>query len=96
VSGEASNAGGGMFLGPLVPMVPEAASPPVPETIIWIASHVRIPETDRLVLIYTPEDQDDPVSEGWWDCATDSWFIVSGFPVGMVTWWAEKPKGPTR
>lgn len=69
-----------------------------PEVVVpttWIATRVRVPDTDRTVLIYTPEDEEDPVWMGWWD-AEEECFIESssGAALGMVTWWAEKPAAP--
>lgn len=69
--------------------------PPVVVPVTWIATRVRVPDTNRTVLIYTPEDEDDPVWMGWWDadeeCFLDS---SSAMNAGMVTWWAEKPAAP--
>lgn len=53
--------------------------PPVVVPMTWIATRVRVPDTDRTVMIYVPEDEDDP---------------SSGARLGMVTWWGEKPARP--
>ena len=69
--------------------------PPVTETITWTASRVQMPDDAETLLMFCPEDEDEPVHEGWFDSANDQWLNIEGFPVGMVTWWAKKLAGPT-
>lgn len=69
--------------------------PPVSEQITWKASRVEMPDDGTTVLIYAPEDEEEPVWLGWWDGAADTWMTAEGFPIGMVTWWADVPAGPT-
>lgn len=69
--------------------------PPVIEQITWTASRVRMPDDGITVLMYCCEDEDEPVWLGWWDSATETWLSTEGYPVGMVTWWAHVPAGPT-
>ena len=69
--------------------------PPVIEQITWKAARVEMPDDSITVLIYHPDDEDDPVWMGWYDSATDTWLSQEGAPLGMVTWWAHKPAGPT-
>lgn len=69
--------------------------PPVLVPVAWIATRVRKPDTDRAVMIYTPDDEDDPVWMGWWDAEHGCWHdSSSGGWIDMVTWWAEKPVAP--
>lgn len=69
--------------------------PPVTVQVDWIATRVCVPDTDRTVMIYTPDDEDDPVWMGWWSTADECFKSAeSGVPIGMVTWWAEKPAAP--
>ena len=69
--------------------------PQVIEHITWTASRVQMPDDGKPVLMLCIEDEEDPVWEGWWDSASDRWLNTEGYPVGMVTWWADKPAGPT-
>jgi hypothetical protein len=68
--------------------------PPVTVSITWKAVRVEVPDTDRTVLIFYPEDEEEPVGLGWYDAEDECFYSVDGFRLGMVTWWADKPAGP--
>lgn len=68
--------------------------PPVIEQITWKASRVEMPDDGTTVLVCTPEDKSEPVWLGWWDSGADTWMTSEGWPVQMVTWWADVPAGP--
>lgn len=68
------------------------------------SGELNIPDAERLVLIYCPE-QPEPVWLGYWedndwddDPTTPDepgqWMALSGYPVQGVTHWAELPEGP--
>lgn len=69
--------------------------PPVIEAITWKASRAQMPDDGKTVLMYNASEADDePVWLGWWDGGADTWMTAEGFPVTMVTWWADVPAGP--
>lgn len=76
--------------------------PPFTEPITWHASRAQLPMSTRTVLIYVPCGSlvDDPVDDtletfpGWYDPQLEQWFTADAFPVDLVTWWAEMPRGP--
>lgn len=68
--------------------------PPVIEQITWKAARVEMPDDGETVLIYNAADEDEPVWLGWWDGATETWLTAEGYPLSMVTWWADVPAGP--
>lgn len=71
--------------------------PPVAEQITWHAARVDMPDDGMTVLIYMPDmaDGGDPVWLGYWDSSEECWRNAEGFPLPMVTWWADMPAGPT-
>lgn len=71
--------------------------PPVTEPITWHAARTRMPKHGETVLIFLPDEieNDEPVWMGYRDASDDRWCNVEGFPLPMVTWWAEMPQGPT-
>lgn len=68
--------------------------PPVTVSATWTACRVEHPNDARTVQTYCPDDTEDPVWLGYWDAQADSWYSVEGFPLAMVTWWAEKTPAP--
>lgn len=71
--------------------------PPVIEQITWHASRTRMPDHGKTVLIYLPDEAEhgEPVWMGYFDDSDGRWCNVEGFPLPMVTWWADVPAGPT-
>jgi hypothetical protein len=66
---------------------------PLDEVLRWVDVDERLPDEDRLVLVYAP----DSTSERVWPAYVidDAWHCPSGFAKNdVVTHWAELPVGP--
>lgn len=56
----------------------------------WLSVDDEMPDAEMTVMICRPNDGEDPVWLGYWDC--DVWMAVEGFQVSGVTHWAHLPE----
>lgn len=51
-----------------------------------------MPDADQTVLVYVPDDENEPVGMGHTD--GEAWFSLEGFEIGPVTHWMQLPDPP--
>lgn len=66
---------------------------PLDEVLRWVDVEERLPDEDRLVLVFAPDASGERVWPGY--CLDDKWHCLTGFVKSdAVTHWAELPVGP--